>query len=270
MLEVRFPGSLPFRGLGQWRRIVNWREIQLRKLANVEVITETRLDARAIREYGAELVIVATGARWAAQGICSRTHQPIPGADSALAHVLTPAQLVVERKPAPGRRVTVYDGEGDFMGTCLAEKLALDGYSVDYVTPLDKVSPLGHARYEGAPVKRCLHERGVRMHTGTLVTRVAGGGLLAEDEYGQRREIETDAVVLVTHRVSNSQLYKEMIGDRAALAHEGVEAVYRVGGCVAPVQIPEAIFDGHRLGREIDPSVPRPYRREQVTVDLSV
>ena len=54
--------------------------------------------------------------------------------------------------------------------------------------------------------------------------------------------------------------------DPAALAAAGVEALYRIGDCVAPRLIADAIFDGHRLAREIDsddPSQPLPYLRER-------
>ena len=46
----------------------------------------------------------------------------------------------------------------------------------------------------------------------------------------------------------------------------GIEAVYRIGDCVAPRLIADAIFDGHRLAREIDspdPARPLPYLRER-------
>ena len=45
----------------------------------------------------------------------------------------------------------------------------------------------------------------------------------------------------------------------------GIEALYRIGDCVAPRLIADAIFDGHRLAREIDshdPAEPLPYLRE--------
>jgi dimethylamine/trimethylamine dehydrogenase len=51
---------------------------------------------------------------------------------------------------------------------------------------------------------------------------------------------------------------------------EGVEALYRIGDCVAPRVAAEAIFDGHRLAREIDsenPAVPLPYRRERISLE---
>ena len=54
----------------------------------------------------------------------------------------------------------------------------------------------------------------------------------------------------------------DLASDETRLRAEGVEAVYRVGDCVAPPQlIADAIFDGHRLAREIDgpePAVPLP------------
>jgi dimethylamine/trimethylamine dehydrogenase len=49
--------------LGEWARVVNWRRTQLAKLPNVEVITGLEIDAPATREYGAEIVVIATGAR---------------------------------------------------------------------------------------------------------------------------------------------------------------------------------------------------------------
>jgi dimethylamine/trimethylamine dehydrogenase len=44
-----------------------------------------------------------------------------------------------------------------------------------------------------------------------------------------------------------------------------VQAIYRIGDCVAPQLLAEVIFDGHRLAREIDsedPATPLPFLRE--------
>ena len=51
---------------------------------------------------------------------------------------------------------------------------------------------------------------------------------------------------------------------------DDILAVYRIGDCVAPRIVAEAIFDGHRLAREIDaenPAVPLPYRRERISLE---
>ena len=76
--------------------------------------------------------------------------------------------------------------------------------------------------------------------------------------------------MLVTQRLSNEELYLELRADEEALAAEGVEGLYRIGDCVAPRMIADAIFDGHRLAREIDsenPAIPLPYRRERLLLE---
>ncbi len=74
-----------FPGLGEWGRVVNYRKIQIDKLKNVEFIPNTRLDAKGVKEYGAEIVIVATGGYWATDGLNGCTHDTIPGADASQA-----------------------------------------------------------------------------------------------------------------------------------------------------------------------------------------
>jgi dimethylamine/trimethylamine dehydrogenase len=67
----------------------------------------------------------------------------------------------------------------------------------------------------------------------------------------------------VVERVAGFALGDEH--DRERLEREGIEAVYRIGDCLAPRTIAENIFDGHRLAREIDtadPATPLPYLRE--------
>jgi dimethylamine/trimethylamine dehydrogenase len=265
---MRWIPRLP--GLGEWGRVLNWRAVQLQKLGNVEVIAGTRLDAAAVREYGAEIVVVAAGARWAGDGVNFVTHEAIPGAEASLPHVLTPEQVMLEGKLPPGERVVVFDADGYFMGPGLAEKLVADGYRVELVTCHDLVSPLSDETLEGALLRQHLHDVGVRMRTGTLLTGIEPGRLAAKDHLGEPLELEADAVVLVSQRLSDEGLYLELKEDEEALRGQGIEAVFRIGDCVAPRLIAEAIFDGHRLGREIDaedPAVPLPYKRERLVLE---
>jgi dimethylamine/trimethylamine dehydrogenase len=268
---MRWVPRLP--GLGEWARVVNWRNVQLSKLANVEVITGARLDAAGVRGYGAEIVIVATGARWAADGLNFLTHEPIPGADASLPHVLTPEQVMVGGKTPPGERVVVLDGEGYFTAPGLAEKLAGDGCRVELVTPLERVSPISDETLEGTLLRQHLHDRGVAFRTGTMVTGIEPGRVTARHEHGDEVVLKADAVVLCTQRLSNDALYHELHGDEEELRGQGIEALYRIGDCVAPRLIADVIFDGHRLAREIDaedPAVPLPYLRERQVTSIPV
>jgi dimethylamine/trimethylamine dehydrogenase len=265
---ARWIPQLP--GLGEWGRVLNWRTVQLSKLVNVEMLTGLRLDAAGVREYGAEIVVVATGARWSTDGLNFVTHEAIPGADASLPHVLTPEQVMLEGKTPPGGRVLVFDAEGYFMAAGLAEKLRRDGFEVELVTPHERVAPVCDETLEGPLLRQHLHGLGIRLRPGTMLTAIEPGRVTAADEHGEALELEAAAVVLVTQRLSNEALYLELKAGAETLADEGIEALYRIGDCVSPRIIAEAIFDGHRLGREIDsenPAIPLPYKRERLVLE---
>jgi dimethylamine/trimethylamine dehydrogenase len=261
---MRWIPQLP--GLGEWARVVNYRKIQIDKLKNVEFIPSTKLDTNGVREYGAEIVVIATGAYWAMDGLNGATHDTISGADASLPYILTPEQIMDDGKNVPGQRVLVYDCEGYFMAAGLAEKLRLDGFTVDFATPLPEIAPLCDETLEGPLLRRHLHEIGVSLHRRLTLKSIERDRVEATDEFGATIEVAAESVVLVTHRLSNEELYLDLCSHESALRAEGIEAVYRIGDCVAPRIIAEAIFDGHRLAREIDsesPGIPLPYRRER-------
>jgi dimethylamine/trimethylamine dehydrogenase len=160
----------------------------------------------------------------------------------------------------------VYDCDGYFMGAGMAELLAGEGYRVWLVTCFPAVAPICDQTLEGKGVRRRLHELGVAQLRGAVVESVSPGSVLGRGEFGDPLELEADAVVLVTQRLSVDALYHELRDDEAGVRAAGIEGVYRVGDCVAPRVLADAIFDGHRLGREIDsadPSDPLPYLRER-------
>ena len=124
-------------GLGSWGHVIDYRRVQLDRLDNVSVGLSSPLTAQQVLEYGAQIVIVATGSHWVGDGLSGVTRRPIPGADATLPHVLTPEQVMLEGKRPPGRRVAVVDYEGYFTGTALAELLRGEGYEVEFVTSHD-------------------------------------------------------------------------------------------------------------------------------------
>ena len=270
---MRWVPTLP--GLGEWARVVNYRRIQLHKLRRqVEVITGVRLDEQAVLEYGADIVIVATGARWATDGLNGATHSTIPGADAALAHVLTPEQVMVGGKAVPDGPVLVYDCDGYFMGIGMAEKLAREGRSVTLVTPQSVASPYSFFTLEGPRVNKMLRDIGVSVVPDHLITSVAPGRVCGANVYTPDRPVEWDAaaVILVTQRVSDDVLYHDLKANSEALEREGISSLHRIGDCVVPRLIADAVFDGHRLAREIDtddPATPLPFIRENRHIGAS-
>ena len=257
---LRWITRLP--GLGEWGRLVAHRTVALRRLPNLELETGRRLDAAAIRAWGGDLVVLATGSNWAADGLNPATRAPIPGADAGLGHVLTPEQVVLEGKRPPGSRAVVYDCDGYFTGPAVAELLAREGLAVQLVTPHDQVAEFAAETLEDAHTRARLHELGIAMRRSTTVVSVGAGGVRAEGEFGDALEIEADGVVLVTQRVSDDGLWREL---------EGLPGLHRIGDCVAPRLIADAIFDGHRLARELeseDPEQALPYLRERAGMPL--
>ena len=243
--------------------------MQLQKLRkNVEIVTGVTIGLEQALAYGAELVIVATGSAWAADGLSGVTFGPIPGADAGEPWVLTPEQIMLEGKRPPGRRVLVYDCEGYFMGAGLAELLREEGHDVVLATPHEQIAPVCFETLESHRLRRRLHEIGVRDDDRDLPRVCRARSLaLGTGPYETPVRLATDAIVLVTQRISRDGLYRELVGQpEEVLRSAGIEGVYRAGDCVAPRVLGDAIFDGHRLGREIDsgdPALPLAYLRER-------
>ena len=258
--RLRWTRRLPT--LGDWGRITDWRAVQLGKLPGVQVITGRRLSAADVLGYGADIVVIATGSSWRGDGVQPGRVDRISGA--GLAHVLTPEQVAAGKRPA-GPNVIVYDTDGYYVAPGVAELLAGEDFSVTVVTTFPVLSPVSDETLEGEMLRADVHRRGVGVRRGLTITGIEAGSVRGDDEYGEPWSAECDGVVLVTQQASDDRLYHELVGDDDALARAGIQAVHVIGDAVAPRIISEAIFDGHRLAREIDrpdPSQPAPYLRE--------
>jgi dimethylamine/trimethylamine dehydrogenase len=266
--HLRWVTTLP--GLGTWSRVTQYRQAQIKKLKNVELIPKKRLETADVLEYGAEIVVVATGSEWDGFGLNGPTHTPIDGVKPDAAHVLTPEQLVLDGKPA-GERVVVYDTDGYYMGATMAERLAADDRKVTYITPFDSMAPYMRFTLEEQRQYQRLVELGVEIVAQTLVLAAEPGrAQLLQHWAGEERTIELDSIMVVTQRNSRSALYDELKADQDALDAAGISAVYCIGDAWAPGMIAQSVFSGHRLAREIDsddPSTPLPFIRERRIVD---
>jgi dimethylamine/trimethylamine dehydrogenase len=256
-------------GLGEWARVINWRQIQLDKLSNVQFIPKTRLTAEDVLDYGAEIVVIATGSEW---GRTDGTGAPLPGADGP--QVLTPDEVVNAPGDVPSGRIVVYDVDGYHIGASTAELLAMAGHPVTLVTPYHAAAPYTEFTLEAGHLWRRLRELDVTIAKEHRVLRIEPDRVVGHWAHGvSANEIawEADGVVLVTERRSVDGLYHELTSDPSALMAAGIEAVYQIGDCVAPRVFADVIFDGHRLGEEIDsddPAVALPYARERAPASM--
>jgi dimethylamine/trimethylamine dehydrogenase len=265
---MRWTTQLP--GLGEWARVISHRTGQLKKYRNVELVLEATMDTDAALAYGGEIIVVATGSRWLANGMNPITQAEIPGARADAPHVVTPEQLMVEGKTVAGEHALVYDCDGYFVAVGLAELLAQRGHRVTVATPFERIAPYTRFTLEAPAIRQLLRANGIRMRKETLVNAIDENSVALTSLEGDEEEtIDADTVVLVTQREPLDHLYHDLRDDPHALAANGVRNVFRIGDCVAPQLVADAVFSGHRLAREIDspdPSRPMPFTRERPDV----
>ena len=255
------------KGLDEFYYLVDYRKKQLAKLDNVEVHTGRRLDAAGVRDWDADIVVVATGASWRTDGMNPATHETIPGADATLPWQATPKEIALGTKRLTGR-ILVLETEAYHMGASMCQRLASEGHEVFFLTQMDSFMDYMEFTLEAPMMHRDLHRLGVQMYPATMVERIDPGHVTAFNMWHEERKehFAVDGVVLVTQRASNDALYHELKADREALTAAGIDELYLIGDASAPRMPPDAIFDGHRLAREIDspnPAIPLPFIRER-------
>ncbi len=242
-------------GLSEWGRVVDHRTWRIGQMADVALYLESPMTAETIRDFGADHVVLATGARWTADGVGRENPTGIPTEEGAT--VLTPEDVMAGTRP--GGPVLIFDDDHYYMGGAVAEALRQDGCEVTLVTPATEVSCWSHATLEQHRVQARLMELGVRIVTAHNLSRIGRGGAeLACIYTGRTQEAECAASVLVTMRRPVGDLYTELAGSLPSLA--------RIGDALAPGTIAAAVHSGHRHARELGaaPADGVPFRRELI------
>jgi dimethylamine/trimethylamine dehydrogenase len=249
--EARLPG------LAAWIRVVDYREGQIAKLSSVEEARDL-VTADEILGYDFDHVAVATGSRWRADGVGRHHTHPIP-LDPSLS-VLTPDDLMAGGRP-DGDHVVIYDDDHYYMGGVLAELLRGEGHAVTLVTPGISASSWTVATMEQHRIQARLLELEVEIEASRAVTATTAGGVATACTFtGAEREIACDAVVLVTARLPDDGLYRELVDRRDEWAGAGIRTVRAVGDCWAPGTIAAAVWEGRRYAEELDEPEALPLR----------
>jgi dimethylamine/trimethylamine dehydrogenase len=258
--ECRLPG------LSAWGRVRDYRAGQIARMTNVNVYRDSRLTAEDVLGFGFEHVAVATGAAWRRDGVARYNLLPI-AIDPAMP-VFTPDDLMDGKRPSG--HVVVYDDDHYYMGSVLAELLVQSGCRVTFLTPAARAAEWSFNTLEQGLIQARLIESGIDVRTNRGLAAVATGGVTAACSYtGRESEIACDAVVLVTARLPNDQLYLDLTARTAEWADNGLRSVMLVGDANAPAAIAWATYAGHRYAEELDaPDLgdALPFRREVATL----
>ena len=214
------------------------------------------VDEAQILEFGADHVVIATGAKWRRDGTGRWLEDPVPGWDRG--SVLTPDDIMDGTMPT-GPAV-VFDDDHYYMGGVIAEKLRRAGLDVTLVTPANEVSTWTSHTEEQHRIQKRLLELGVVIETGTSLAAIADGSVSLECVFtGSERSIAAANVVMVTSRIPNDALFHEL-ADRIS--------IQRIGDCLAPGTIATSVYSGHQYARELDAGTPDDVRfhREETRV----
>lgn len=249
-------------GLSAWGRVRDYRQYQLSQMANVDIYFESRLSADEILAFGFQNIAIATGSTWRRDGVARAHVVPMP-MDLAMP-VYTPDDLMGGNVPTG--TIVLFDDDHYHMGGVLAELMARNGARVTLVTPSAYVSDWTRNTLEQGAIHRRLAGLGVEIVLNRTVTRVVPGGVATVCAYtGAERDIAADAVVLVTSRQQDDQVWRDLKARRDEWADNGIRSIKVIGDAEAPGPIAWATYAGHRFARELDEDDigdALPFRRE--------
>jgi dimethylamine/trimethylamine dehydrogenase len=244
--RLRSEAALP--GLGTWIRVRDYRAHMISKLPNVSIYRESDLSAQDICDLGYTDVVMATGSNWRRDGIGAIGEERI-----ALngASVLTPDD-VFSGNPPTGP-VVIYDDDHYAVGGALAERFAKAGLEVTLITPAPVVSSWTQMTDEQHFIQARLIELGVTLIPLRRLAVAHDGGIETACIYTGRIEpLDAASLLLVTGRLAEDTLYRQLASKPDRLEEAGIKSLTRIGDCLAPSSIADAVFAGHRYAREFD------------------
>ena len=245
--RVTLESALP--GLAEWARVRDWRTGRLAVMPEVETYLDSRLTAADVLETGAEHVVIATGARWLADGVGRSRSTPFEGWEQET--VLTPDDVMAGRVPAAGP-VLLYDDDGYYMGPALALLLREAGLEVTLVTPEGRAGSWGRYTEELYFTNAALLDAGVEVVANHILEAFDGTEARLTCVFSNREQVvEARALVSITRRLPEEGLFQELVAAPEKLQKAGIVSLRRAGDCEAPGTLAAAVYSGHKAARAL-------------------
>ncbi len=213
----------------EMEKLVRYQALQIEK-AGVKLRLLTEVDSRAIEEAGAEVVVVATGAK--------PIIAEIPG--HSLPVVFTAHDVLAgTADDRLGRRVVVVGG--GLTGVYTAQYLLERGHEVTVIEMLDRLMADGNF-IEKKVYSKELGEAGVKVLIQTRAEAITARGVIVS-RLGERECLPADSVVMAVGVRSNRTIVGGLDTDR-------LEA-HIIGDASSPRRIQQAMEEGALVGRAI-------------------
>ncbi len=186
---------------------------------SIKVCLNTCAGPERIAREQPDAVILALGS--------SPRQLPIPGIEHAL-HALE----VYQRPEALGRRIVIVGG--GLVGCETGVHLARTGHQVTVVDALVRLAHESCGRYRNSLMAE-MERQGIQGIVRSKCLEIRPGDVTIEHEDGSRADLPADTVVYALGMTANST---------AALEAALTVPVYRIGDCVRPAKVAEAIHEG--------------------------
>lgn len=261
--ESRLPG------LAAWARVRDYRLGQIQTMVNVESFLESEMTAEQVLEFGADHVCLATGATWLHDGVGRANRYAVLGMNRD--SVLSPDDIMDGKRPAKGP-VIIFDDDHYYLGSVIAELLSAEGHAVAIVTPEAAVADWTRYSLEQGLIEKRLKQAGITILTRHNVVQVSQDRVTVFDTLTDRKDVLSGALVSITMRLPNDDLYNDLMAMGKAVKEAGIKSIKRIGDCYGPSIIASATYEGHRYARELESNVDIdvvPFKREHYKLELA-
>ena len=241
----RLGGQFRLAGLQPRRQQIldylDWHERQLTRM-QVAVRLNAPIDANEVREFGADVVILATGSQPTGDGYQRALPHldRLPGVE--LGQVCS-AEAVMAREARPGKRVVLLDEGANWKGAGTALALAEAGHALTIVTPAGMVAKEVERTAADIPIRKRLRELGARFVTDAAVREWRGDAAVVTQFGGPDEVIPADALVIAACNCPENTLARDLEADRLE--------VRVIGDAVAARTAVMAVYEGRKVGMAI-------------------
>lgn len=233
--ESRLGGQVNIAALAPAREeiggVVRYLSRQLDKLG-INIYLGKEATNATVLEDNPDAVVVATG-----------SVPLLPTLDGTGVLQVVSVWDVLQGKVHVAEKAVIVDaGEGFWQCCSTAEYLARQGKKVEIISRLSQIgTEIPLESIEG--LRRRLFRAGVVLSPLTVPKRADGNILVCSHVVSdEEREItDVDTVVMAVGNKACDELYQSLKGK--------VNEIFAIGDCLAPRRIPEAIREGHRVGR---------------------
>jgi len=202
--------------------------IQIEK-AGISVKTGQEAGITEIEALAPDAVVLATG--------LVPFIPEIPGIDGS--HVVL-AEDVLTGRAQVGERVVIIGGE---LVGCETAEFLVDAEKKVTIARRGPTIAVAQAPIVREPLVGRLADKGVTMLTGVRYEEITPDGLVITNREGRQQTIPADTIVLAAGSRPNTELLKAL--------EEKVPEVYRIGDCLEPRSLMEALAEGFHSGRNL-------------------